>query len=399
MGALKDGVVTFVCRLLRLFFPRSSSSDSLPQSPSVLILKPCCIGDVLMSTAAVAALRYRFPQARIVYGTGSWSRPVLANNPHLDELWDIGSVGSGARTRPRDYLSLVRRIRREGFSACLVLDRSPLLTLIPFLAGVPVRAGLDSQYRGFSLTHRVPCRHGRHEAELYLDVARALGARLEDPRLEFFPSEADEKWAEERLLGLGRPRLAIHPGGGVNPGMTLALKRWPASRFAAVARCALEASAGVVLAGSASDREAVGEVLASLNHPGLPHAGLLDLSEGLTLDQLGAVLQRCDVFVGNDSGPLHLAVAVGTVAVGIFGPSSPDSYWPFDPDGVAVYKGVACSPCFVQGRASISTCDHRCMAEIGVADVWQVVEPLLRRAAGTTSDQQQTKPIEGAAQP
>lgn len=384
----RDRLITVGCRLLGIPFALSRRRRAVPDLGSILILKPCCIGDVLMATAAAAAVRERWPRARLVFGTGPWSLPVLANNPHLDELWDIGSVGIRGRTSLSEYATLVRRARRGRFDACLVLDRSPLMTMLPFLARIPIRAGLNSAGRGFALTHRVACPPNRHEAELYLDVARRLGATPSAPRLHFVPSADDAAWTEAKLGGTGLPLIALHPGGGDNPGTTLVVKRWPALRFADVAWRAIEAGYGIVLVGAPSDRPAVAAVRATIGYApacrrldSASVAGaLIDLAEQPTLGQLGAVIARCRLFIGNDSGPLHLATAVGTPAIGIFGPSSPQSYGPFDDRSVAVYKGAECSPCFVGGQAPFpgrSDCDHRCMTAIAADEVWSIAEGLL----------------------
>ena len=386
MHAVKDALVTLICRFLSpVFCPFLRRHLSTNSPSSILIVKPCCIGDVLMATPTVAQVRAGFPRARITFAIGNWSREVLENNPKIDELVDCRSIGSGTRTSVRDYLAFVRQLRRGDYDACLVLDRSPLLTMLPFLAGVPNRIGIDSQGRGFSLTHKVPCQPDRHEAELYLDTARALGLSFSKAQLEFFPSPDDIAWAEMRLAEAfptseqrELPLVAIHPGGGINPGMNLTSKRWLPERYAILADRLIKSGARTVLVGAMSDRTIVTEVLSKLSGLNPTHASAaLDLSGTTTLGQLGAVLRQCHLFVGNDAGPMHLATAVGTPVVAIFGPTDPALCGPLGAESVTVYKKLTCSPCFANGRMTVDCTEYRCMEAVSVDDVWQRVRALL----------------------
>ncbi len=310
----------------------------------VLVLKPCCFGDVIMASAAVAALQRAYPTAAIEMAVGAWSRPAVAGNPRLTALLDADGAGVGGPGRPwRGTLALARRLRARRYDVVVVLDRSPLLGLLAWLAGAPTRAGLDSAGRGFALTHRVPCPPdvARHEVAWYLDVVRALGVPV-DPatRTEFYPAAADRAAADAVLAahGLDPARdllIALHTGGGSNPGMTLRAKRWAPDRWAAVLAGLLAAQprAQVLLAGGpdAEDRAAAARIRGLL--PPAAQGRAHDLSGALDWGALGALFARCRLVLGPDTGALHLAVAAGTPAVAVFGPSDPRRYAPWDPGG------------------------------------------------------------------
>ena len=316
---LKDTLVSAICHLLRIPFRLTPRSDSLNIPTSILIIKPCCLGDVLMATPVIAALRQAFPRARIDFAVGGWARAMVENNPHLDGLVDCGPVGSGSGYSWREYLNLVRRIRAGGYEACFVLDRSPLISLLPYLGGIPHRVGLDSRGRGFSLTVGVPVVGFKHEAGLYLDTVRAVGIEVNQPRLAFYPTEEDRHHVAEILRAASQaPLVVIHPAGGSNPGMVLSAKRWPPQRFAALAdRLIEEREAQVLLVGGPDDGPIAAEVKDGMKHE--PY----DLTGQLSFGQLGALLERCDLFIGHDTGAMHLAVAMGAPVVAIFGPSDP----------------------------------------------------------------------------
>ncbi|MBC8264061.1 MAG: glycosyltransferase family 9 protein [Anaerolineales bacterium] len=356
-----------ICHLLRIPFRLTPRSASFDTPNSILIIKPCCLGDVLMATPVIAALRRAFPRARIEFAVGGWARAMVENNPHLDGLVDCGPVGSGSRYSWREYFGLVRRIRAGGYEACFVLDRSPLISLLPYLSGVPQRVGLDSQGRGFSLTVGVPVVGLKHEAELYLDTVRAVGIEVNEPRLEFYPTDEDRRHVAEILRTAPQsPLIVIHPAGGSNPGMILSAKRWPPQRFAALAdRLIEERGAQVVLVGGPED----GPVAAAIKD-GMRQKPW-DLTGRLTFGQLGALLERCDLFIGHDTGAMHLAVAVGAPVAAIFGPSDPRMYGPYGENSVALWHDVGCNPCLRHGRWDAACRRFRCIEAVTVEEVWQ----------------------------
>ncbi|MBL7184615.1 MAG: glycosyltransferase family 9 protein [Anaerolineae bacterium] len=370
---IRDTLVSAICHLLRIPFRLTPRSASLNTPSSILIIKPCCLGDVLMATPVIAALRQAFPRARIDFAVGGWSRAMVENNPHLDELVDCGPVGSGSRYSWCEYLDLARRIRAGGYEACFVLARSPLISLLPYLGGVPQRVGLDSRGRGFSLTVGVPVVGLKHEAALYLDTVRAVGIGVSEPRLEFYPTEEDRRHVAEILRAAPQvPLIVIHPAGGSNPGMILSAKRWPPQCFAVLADRLIEKrSARVLLVGGPED----GPIAVSIKD-GMRHEPC-DLMGQLTFGQLGAFLERCDLFIGHDTGAMHLAVAVGAPVVAIFGPSDPRMYGPYGENSVALWHDVGCNPCLLHGRWDTDCRRFRCIEAVTVEEVWQAATAFL----------------------
>jgi lipopolysaccharide heptosyltransferase II len=342
----------------------------------ILLLKPCCLGDVLFSTPLVRELRRALPAAHLTYGVGAHSRAALAGNPHLDALLDAGPVGSG-RYRWADYADLVRRIRAGHYTACLVLERSARLALLPVLAGVPIRVGIDSGGRGFAHTVAVSARPARPESELYLDLLRALGGRPTSGALEYHPSPeatatADRLLEDRRLVD--SPFVVLHAAGGTNPGMVLRRKRWPVEHFGALADRIMAAGAAVVLVGAPEDEPVAAAVAAG-------RSGVVNLAGALSLDQLAALARRAAVYVGNDSGPTHLAEAAGARVIALFGPSDPVVYGPRVPSALPLTAGLWCSPCFTDGQ--VPPCANvLCMPLLSVERVWEAVQPFLVAPVG-----------------
>ena len=337
---LRELAVTAVSHALKLFLRgRSPDGRALPdiQNPDILVIKPASIGDVLMATPVLECLRRALPGARVTLAVGSWSHVAVANSPDIDGLIDCGKVGTPGRYGLREYLRLVRVLRRRHFDVAIVLDRSPLMALLPYFAGVKYRLGLDSGGRGIGLTTASPAPRDRNEGEIYLDVLRAAGISADGARARFYPSLQDLEYAR-RLLeewNLGESRVVvIAPGGGRNPGAVNLAKRWSPEGFARVAdRLQTETAARVVLVGQESDEEALRAVAR------LMRTEAVSLLGQTSFGQLGALLQISTAFLGNDSAPGHLAAAVGSRTVTVFTDSDPGRFLPFS----AVAIGVAAS--------------------------------------------------------
>jgi lipopolysaccharide heptosyltransferase II len=298
----------------------------------VLILKPCCISQVMLATTLLAALSESYPQAQFDWAVTGWARPAIATNPRLSELIDTGRVGLPDRTW-EDVQALVERIRQQNYDTCFVPSRSTLLCYIAWRAGSPHRLGLNATGRGFAYTVPVSSRNRQaHEAATYLSLGAAVG--IEYPgQMEFYPTDRDRSVVTELLVDeidwLGdRPLVLIHPGGAENPVRPNQTKRWPVERFALLANhLARTVGAQVLLVGAESDRVLAEQVT------GLSSAETPNLVGRLSLGELGALCEIADLYVGNDAGTTHVAAAVGCPTLAIFGPSDPAVSGPFATKG------------------------------------------------------------------
>jgi lipopolysaccharide heptosyltransferase II len=344
---------------------------------SIVVIKPCCLGDVIMTTPLLEVLQRNYPAAQITYVVGSWSKVIAEHHPAVHTVIDCGTVGIAGRYRLADYLKLAALLRKGHFDLAFVLDRSPMLTLLPWLAGVPRRVGPDSLGRGFSLTDRVPVSSTptqlQHQAEIYLDLARALNLTIDTPHMRFVPT------AEERATARHSSQLqiAVFPGGGSNPGMELTAKRWPLERYKQlIHKLVYERDAHVLLIGGADDALLTQSLLNDLD---VPEGTVLNLAGKTSFGELAAQLEACDLFIGNDSSPMHLAAAVGIPVIAIFGPTSPQEYGPYpldDPRHLALWRHSTGQPCFFLGK--MQTCTHcTCMQSVTLDDVWNAVQHLI----------------------
>ena len=380
---LRQHIITALCHLLRLPFafinmlrrPFARRAWSHPRS--IMVIKPCCLGDLVMTTPLLDVIHRAYPMATITYVAGSWSKVIPEHSPAVDEVIDSGNVGIAGRYSLSDYMKFMMRLRRFHFDMAFVLDRSPMMTLLPWLAGIPRRIGPDSLGRGFSLTDRVPVSssptHLQHQAEIYLDLARAIHLPVSTPQMHFEPTEAERQTV---LPKTGR-RIALFVGGGSNPGMELTVKRWPLERYQQLAqRLIKELHTQILLIGGESD-VALNQQLQNELHAS--DSMVINLTGKTSLGELAAQLEQCDLFIGNDSSPMHLAAAVHIPVIAIFGPTSPQEYGPYpldDPRHIALWRHPTGQPCFFLGK--MQTCSNcTCMQAVTVEDVWEAVQRLI----------------------
>ncbi|MCD6289686.1 MAG: glycosyltransferase family 9 protein [Anaerolineae bacterium] len=345
----------------------------------ILVIRPDHLGDLLFTTPALSRLRQRHPDAHITAMVGPWGRPVLAHNPDIDDVIICPFPGFTRRPKTsvwepyRILLDCARSLRSYRFDEAIIFRFDHWWgAWLAALSGIPSRVGYDvAETRPF-LTRSMPEPPDRHE------VARAL--TLVDPRLSdvtperyplrFVPSAGDEAWADELLRSMGpsAPVIVIHPGAGVP------VKLWRSSAWARVADAVIERHrASVVITGGASERALAEQVTRSMRHAAVVLTGQT------TLGQLGALFKRCALVLGPDSGPLHLAVAVGTPTVHLFGPADPRRFGPWgDPLRHRVLTSEwACAPCNRLDYPEAELPKHGCVRDIPEAQVIEAAFQLL----------------------
>jgi ADP-heptose:LPS heptosyltransferase len=305
------------------------------------LILPCCIGDVVLATATLNALRRGYPLAHITWAVGSWSKPAIEHHPLLDAILDTGSDALPVKSL-RGFWRFVRHLRAGNFDMAVSLVRSPLMSLAVLLSGIPHRVGLDSAGRGFGYIVRAPIDplQARHEADIYLDAARMLGLDVNDCWANVPVREADKARVKSLLTALSvhgegeqMRYVVVNPAGGRNPGMLMDTKRWPAANFGQLAdRLAAKRNARVILLGGPQDGEIVRAVQSAMQTPAQTFIG--DLSFG----EIAALANMALCYIGNDTGLTHLAAAAGAKTVMILGPSDPARYAPFTPESLALWK-------------------------------------------------------------
>lgn len=333
----------------------------------ILIVRMDRIGDVLLSTPVIKAVREAFPASYIAFMVRPYAHDIVAGNPFLDEVitYDkkVGLIGT---------VKFIRFLRHRRFDLALILHPTSRTHLLAYLARIPHRIGFDRKM-GFMLTRKIPHTKQfglKHEIDYTLDVVRHIGIEAGSRVLHMPITAKSEKWVDEIFAryNLAKTDKMIM----INPGASCRSKRWPLERFAQVAdELAKKHKAKIVLVAGAADKDAAIKVSALMTGPSINLAG------ATTVADIASLLRHARLFISNDSGPVHIACAVGTPVIAIFGRSdrglSPVRWGPSNPGDVVLHKDVGCVACLAHN----CKLGFRCLEAIAVDDVMAAADSIL----------------------
>jgi len=332
------------------------------------------IGDAVLTTPALMAIRKGFPQAKIALLAKPAIAELLHRHPAVDEIVLYRDPGPHAGLGGK--LTLARLLRRGRYDLAILFQNAFEAAAITALAGIPNRYGYATDGRSFLLTHRVPLTpkiRRSHQVHYYLELLRPLGIQVDPgpPTLLTTAEEDTEAVEHLRAFEVDVKKVLI----GLNPGSVYGTaKRWLPERFAEVADRAAAEHGGVVLIFGGQGEEELGAALA-----GKMTAPTLVLSGRTTVRRLMALIKQCRLFITNDTGPMHIATAFGVPTVAIFGPTDPVTTSPFGSGHELVRHPVDCSPCLLRE----CPIDHRCMQGISVEMVHAAAMRQLRMESFT----------------
>lgn len=332
------------------------------------------VGDAVMTVPALRQLRRIFPKAQITLATRSWAQGLFADADFLDDLQVHDRSGL------RSVVKQVRQWRKRNFDLAVIFPNSLETALVASLARVPLRIGYATEGRQALLTHPLALpdwRNSKHEVFYYLKIVAELEWLIKRENT-FLLTEPDgslevsaaRKSAARAFLrahgvenGVGTRLVALCPGS-----INSRAKRWPAERYAALAdQLVDQLGVNILLVGSAAEAEVSEEVRTKMRNQPVVLTGSTELAE------LVAVLSLVDLLVTNDTGPAHIASALGRPTLVIFGPTNPLTTRPFSPYGEIVREPPDCAPCMLRD----CPIDHRCMTAITPDDLFERARTLL----------------------
>ncbi len=374
-----------------LFYRKGMPKDWIPKR--ILVIKLDHVGDVLLATPVFDNLRQAYPNAELHALAGKWSRVVLENQPAVDEVIEYNSpffCRTGEQpTRLLEAVQLYRRLRHEKYELVVELRGDWRIVCFALLRVAPKqigRAALQVANKlGFSRFS------GTHETTRNLDVLNRAGIPTPVQTPTFPVTAEDKRWAADFLAARGvhvawrgtGPRPTVEPqvhaarrGTGppptretlvaIHPGSPVALKRWRPERYAKLADWLVaQKRAKIIFVGVDAEMPIIAEIQALMREKSFNIAGKTSLT------QLASILQLCQLFIGNDSGPMHLAAAVGIPTIGLYGPGDPGRFGPVGAQCQTLRQKPDCPPCLG------TTCrfgGEGCMSEIQVADVIQAID-------------------------
>jgi heptosyltransferase II len=338
----------------------------------ILIVRTDRVGDVILTTPVIKALRDAYPGAYLAMAVRPYTKVIVEGNPYLDEV--IVYDKDGAQKSWFSALRFSRDLAKKRFDLAIVVNPSNRSNLIPFLAGIPKRVGYDRKL-GWLLTDRIKDTKFeglKHEIEYNLDLVRTLGIEPGD-KTTFMPiSENSEKWAEAVLSKYNiRPadKLCV-----LNPGASDNSKMWPAERYAQVAEKLAQKGMKIVILGGPQDQAVCREVIKRLRCP------CIDMVANNDISQAASFLRRASLFISSDTGPMHIASSLGVPVIAILGRSqpglSPLRWGPSNKNSRVVHKDVGCVECL----AHCCPKGFLCLQAITAEDVFKAAEELLKNS-------------------
>jgi heptosyltransferase-2 len=338
-------------------------------SPDILILRLGAMGDVLLATPLLRALRVRHPQARITFVTRTPHVPLLEHNPRLTRVvgWNP-AAGVGRLIQELGGRSAIR-----GFSHRLDLQDNLRTRLLRLRVG-----GSWTSYPKHRIARAVLIRTKRNwyrdrrpVAERYFDAARALDVAPDQGSLEIFVPRSATDAADRVVARLRHQVIAIAPGA------SHATKRWPVHHWIALGRQLAGQGNDVVIVGGPMDRPVAEEIAGSIEPDG--SAGVLENATGLDGPTTAALLRRCRALVVGDTGQMHLATAVGTPVLALFGPTvEAFGFFPYHAKARVLELDLPCRPCSASGGPVCPLKHHRCLQDLQPSMVLDALRKLPR---------------------
>ncbi len=348
---------------------RTLTKKKIQQTRRLLIRSTNWIGDAIMTTPAVRAIRKNFFNARISILAKPWVAPVFEHSPRVDEI--IVYDAKGRHKGIRGIARLSRELKPMGFDAAILLQNAIEAAIIPFLAGIKTRIGFDTDARRLLLTHPVSCTKkikSIHQTGYYLEMLKGAGLFDDTGKLELFLGETDRNAAEKILKKNGI--LPVEQVVGINPSATFGpAKQWFPEKYAALADKMIETlGVKIIIFGGPLDRDLGKSIV------GMMRNRAVDLCGRTRLGVAMALIDRCRAFVTNDSGLMHVAAALDTPLVAVFGSTNHKTTSPWSEKSRIVRVPVECSPCMKM----VCPLGHmQCMKKVSVDMVLGAVKDVM----------------------
>ncbi|WP_428940561.1 lipopolysaccharide heptosyltransferase II [Fontivita pretiosa] len=361
----------------------SASNHPQDRPQRILVVQPNWIGDAVMATPMLRALRQLYPDAHISYLLRRYVKPIYTGMPWANKLITYRTGRTKAKAGKGQFFDLAARLRARKFDLAILLPNSFRSALVCKMAGINRIVGYERDGRGFLLTDKLLPVKDRGKflptpiVKSYMGLVQYLGWTERDLRLELFVTDGERRQAEEILDRAGLDRELRRPAAAglaplilLNPGAQYgSAKCWLPEYFAQLAdRLIDELGATVMISSTARERPIVDAISRNMRH------AAVDLARaGLTLGALKEIVRRCDLMVTNDTGPRHIAAAFDVPVVTLFGPTHPQWTEIYFPRERKVAVKVFCGPC----QKKTCPLDHRCMTRLSPAMVFDAAMELL----------------------
>lgn len=331
----------------------------------IVVRAPNWIGDSVLAVPAIESLHFNFPEAKLWVASQEWGREFFGAFDYIE-----GVIPIPAQNKIQSLRHSTQTLKKFEFDIGVLLTNSFASALLFYIAKIPQRWGYNRDGRNLLLTKGITWTETGalvHQAHYYLNLISELGLKVVSPALKLPVNAKDDEEARRLIASVGikdsNPLVILNPGAHFGPA-----KRWPAPKFAELAQLLqLRNHADILLVGTPDELE-LSEVVASLLSK-KPYI----LTGKTSLRQLTALIKQAALFVTNDSGPMHIANALGVPVVALFGPTDPRVTRPFQEPSVVIKKEVPCWPCAYRECPF----DHRCMMQIETEEVYKACRAYL----------------------
>lgn len=340
---------------------------------SLLVRGVNWIGDSVMTLPAIRAIKRSLPESNISLLVKPWVSPIFEKNPFLDEILLYENKHQGFFGKIR----IANMLHRKRFLCAILFQNAFDAALLAFLSGIKERIGYDRDARGFLLTKKIPLPEyykQKHQIFYYLNLLENIGIKTDLAYPYIYLLLEERLAARQTLINLRKPIL------GVNPGATYgSAKRWFPERFAEIINWFISETGGsIIIFGSKNETNIADDIYKKILPAFRSPEIALNLAGNTSLRELITLISECDVFVTNDSGPMHIAYAVRTPMVAIFGSTDPALTGPppyaFMNNNIVIKSELSCSPCF---KRECDKNDLNCMYAITSDDVYFAIKKLL----------------------
>lgn len=354
---------------------------------NILIVNPFGIGDVLFTTPLIHTLKDAFPEGKIGFLCNKRAAPLLKNNHFLDEIFiyerdDFKQLLSASKLKwIKEFGSFIRQIKKARFDLAIDLSLSTNFSFFLWLAGIKKRIGYNYKNRGFYLTKSVKLSgyEDKHVVEYYNSLLELIAMKQKYQDLELYLRDEDRLYTQdifkEHRIDDSVPVIAISPGGGASWGIEAKIKRWPEEKFVLLVNKIIEKyKVTVIILGDLKEKDLLLNIETGLQ------GKVINLAGKTTIIQSAAVINRADLFIGNDGGLLHIAAALKRKTISFFGPVDSKVYGPYPQDEarhIILRKTLECSPCYRGFRLNPCPRNRECLEKIDVDEAMEKMDRLL----------------------
>ena len=355
---MKNIITEILIKLGNIYFKNKKEKPT--EINRILIIAPIGIGDVLMTTPAIRALRNKFPKSvTIDCLMHEWGKEVLQDNPYINNILINNKI-----YKNHSLFELVKEAKKYKNYDCAIVFSHLFLPIFAYLCKIPIRLGYDKNGEGFALTRKSQYLNNKHKLDLNLDVVKLLGATVINKKMDFFFKKGS--------VNLPKNTIGVCVGGGVNPGVKMPQKIWNTEGFAFVCNALIKKGYEIVFLGSIDDVALTKDVIKILYNK----EKIINYTGKTDLKKAAEIISQCKLFLCNDSALMHLAAAVDTLVVALFGPTDPGVLAPLGRKHIYIQGKIDKSK-FKNSEIVEDYYNHKYINSIQKEDVLKIIEEKL----------------------